>query len=118
MLNRRWTAGVALLFMTTWGHAQSSPNVKMPTALIVLGPAGFEPAKTTLRAGNVLLLLHNRSGEKQVVLHLKDAKGSNVHDVPVIANRYDWQEVVSLSPGQYTLSEAGHSKWVCTITIK
>jgi hypothetical protein len=51
-------------------------------------------------------------------LALKDASGNSVLSVPVITNRYDWQEVVALSAGQYTLSEASHANWVCRITIK
>ena len=116
ILNRHWkTLAAVLLLVLAFGHAQTS---KMPAAVIVLGPGGFEPATTTIRTGNVLLLVQNRSGQKQVVLSLKDASGKSVHDVPVIASRYEWQEVVTLTPGQYTLTEASHSKWVCQITIK
>jgi len=116
MLSRYCKAVTAVLLLAlAFGHAQTA---KMPAAVIVLGPGGFQPTAATIRAGNVLLLIQNRSGQKQVVLALKDASGNSVLSVPVITNRYDWQEVVALSAGQYTLSEASHANWVCRITIK
>ena len=112
---------LALLGAAAPGLSQSAAGGKTKpdsVAVIILHAYGFEPGTITRPAGKLLLMIHNRSGEPNVTLHVKDAAGRPVHDVPVIKGRHDWQEVVDLPPGRYLLMEDGHSKWTCNITTQ
>jgi hypothetical protein len=116
---RRLVAGVGLAFLAAAPLAQGqSPPSKMPALVIAVRPYGFEPAALGHTAGKVLVFVDNRSGSPQVTMHLKDSSGLVVHDFPLSSGRHHWQELVTLTPGKYTLVEDGHNNWVCTMTIK
>jgi hypothetical protein len=96
--------------------AQSSQ--KTAAASITIEHYGFDPGAIGLPAGNVILAVRNHSGVPQVTLQLKDSTGKSVHDFPVQNGRLVWQESISLSAGAYTLTEAGHSGWICKVSVK
>jgi hypothetical protein len=124
-LNRRLNPSRSSAFLVVLGLLAGSARSQNPTtpsklsaAVIVLGRNGFSPATITHHAGNILLVIHNETGQNHVTMHLKNSAGGIVHDVPVISTRQDWHELVNLPAGQYTLIEDGHSNWTCQITIK
>ena len=102
----------------------SSAQTKFPAAIIVLKHTGFFPAAITHHPGPILLIVHNASGVSHVSMHIVDAGGKKVHDLPApnhspsIITKSSWQELVTLSPGQYSLIEDAHPNWVCQINIK
>jgi hypothetical protein len=115
----RFLAGacVGLLALIPHGLGQNRPS-KMPALVIAVRPYGFEPAALGQAAGKVMVIVDNRSGSPQLAMHLKAPTGLPVYDFPVLSGRHHWQELVTLTPGTYTLVEDGHNKWVCRITIK
>jgi hypothetical protein len=110
-------ASVALLTLIPPGLGQSPPS-KMPALVVAVRPFGFEPAKLGQTVGRVMVIVDNRSSSPRLAMHLKASTGLPVYDFPVLSGRHHWQELVTLTPGTYTLVEDGHNNWVCTITIK
>jgi len=115
----RFLAGacVGLLALIPHGLGQNPPS-KMPALVIAVRPYGFEPAVLGHTAGKVMVIVDNLSGSPQIAMHLKASTGLRVYDFPVLSGRHHWQEVVNLTPGNYTLVEDSHNNWVCTIIIK
>jgi hypothetical protein len=83
----------------------------------ILTRFGFEPEQITRSKEDFLLSVENRSGVGDVELHLHKLAGNRVHQKLVPKERPDWQELFSLPPGEYVLTEASHPDWQCHITI-
>ena len=93
------------------------PIANIEAELVTVTPHGFEPQQITRPLGPFLLMLDNRSGLRQVNLHLSREAGARLRDVPVPREEPNWSEVVALPPGQYLLTEADHPGWVCRVVI-
>jgi hypothetical protein len=106
------------------GHEMSgtSPeNKKVPlgieSEIITIRRGGFEPAEIIRPKGPVLWMVDNRSGLKDVSLHLDQEHGNRLRDMLVHREQLDWSETIDLPPGRYQLTEADHPDWICHITI-
>jgi len=89
----------------------------LPEVPLMLTSNGFDPAELRPQSGRFLLSIDNRSGDNDLVLRLKRADGSQVRELHVSGAGGDWNETLDLTPGTYTLSEANHSSWLCTIIV-
>jgi len=105
--------GVSDLFVLL----QVSAQQEVETEVITLRPSGFEPAEIVRPAGRVMFAVDNRSGAGEVVLRLARAGGDQLNKARASRNTRALREVVNLAPGEYTLTETGHTEWVCRITI-
>jgi hypothetical protein len=106
---------------TTQGQVAAATPKPVPThvesELITIRPSGFEPTQITRPKGNFFLFVENRSGLNSVTLRLDRVAGNRLIDVPVPRERLDWAELLNLTPGDYTVTEANHPNWVCHVTI-
>ncbi len=85
--------------------------------VLTLKPEGFIPAEVTRDPGRFQLSVDNRSGVEELTLHLKRSDGTQLREMR-IAPGSDWSELLDLAPGNYTLSEASHSNWVCVFIVR
>lgn len=96
---------------------QDNERQRVEAESITLSPTGFHPKEITRRRGPFLLAVSNRSGLEEVVVRLDRVGADRIHELRVSSKRRSWQRMVNLQPGQYVLSEASHSEWICQITI-
>lgn len=107
---------IAVVGLGGWIHA--SAQDPMPEVSLILSSSGFNPAEVRPQAGRFLLSIDNRSGVSDLVLRLNRADGSQVRELRISGAGGDWSETFDLSPGTYSLSEANHSSWLCTIIVQ
>ena len=84
---------------------------------LMLTSSGFDPAEVKPQSGRFLLSIDNRSGASELVLRLARSDGGQIRELRVPGGGGDWNEAFDLSAGTYTLSEANHSTWICTIVV-
>jgi hypothetical protein len=54
----------------------------------------------------------------EIELQLDRVAGNRLHKTRIPRETLDWIEVIDLSPGEYILTETGHSNWSCRFTIR
>jgi hypothetical protein len=113
-----WSAALIFALAVSVTAFSQTQLPKTPAVNVTIRPSGFSPAAATQHAGNILFLIHNRSGEQHIAMHLKKQDGARIHDMPVAEGQAEWQELVKLDPGKYILTEDGHGTWECRITIE
>lgn len=89
----------------------------MEAELITVTPKGFDPPEIKRPAGQVFLLLENRSGASDLTFELNRIAGSKLKEVNLKKGTLSWRPLVDLTPGDYALTEVNHPDWVCKITI-
>lgn len=78
-------------------------------------PSGFEPGETVVPRGKVLILLQNRSGNRDLRFYLvRENQERLVESEP---QRRDWKVQVELGPGTYIVGETSHSEWKSVIRV-
>jgi hypothetical protein len=103
--------------------ASSSPqnprDQKQPveSLMITLRTFGFEPKEITRKAGRFFIKVENVSGFREVRLRLDREAGSRLRDSHLQKGKFNWKDVVDLTPGVYLLTVANKPEWVCRITI-
>ncbi len=115
-LNARPENSASLATPLSTNEAQDDSET-IEAEIITIRSTGFEPTTITRDKGKFLLVVHNRSGLREVVLRLDREAGGRLHDVRVPREKLDWKTLVDLHPGRYVLTEANHADWVCQITI-
>lgn len=83
---------------------------------LTLHDSGFTPAAVTRPAGPFQLSVDNRSGSDDLTLVLKGSDEVVIREMRVRSG--DWSELLDLTAGTYTLSEANHINWVCQIIVR
>ncbi len=117
-------AAALLLLCSDSGLAQTAPAGQTAAAVFtVLTPYGFEPAVLRAAAGRTVVVVYNRTGLRQPLLRLERETGvagqpnERVKETRLAGSARRWYERFDLMPGQYVLTEAGHPKWVCRLTV-
>lgn len=97
---------------------------RLEAEVITIHPSGFEPAEIRRPAGPLILAVHNRSGLERLALRLDLITGTRplpvmnrVRDMEMRLERADWDGVVDLPPGNYTVTEANHPEWILRLTL-
>ena len=85
--------------------------------VVTLTENGFDPPLITRSRGPFILALHNRSGEKELLLRISRAQGDQLYERRLAAGRRSQYQRLDLPPGSYRVSEASHPAWSCTLTI-
>jgi len=90
---------------------------RIATVIPTLARFGFEPSEFEIPAGKCLLAVRNNSELENLDLNLSRQAGQRL-----VAGRYtkvkkSWDQLLDLSPGEYTLTVAGRSEWVCKIVV-
>ena len=83
---------------------------------IKLGENGFTPNEAQRAAGTFGIAVENAALSGEYILKLKAQDGTVVKEVQVQKGSAAW--TVTLSPGEYTLTEASHPQWLCRITVQ
>lgn len=102
------------------GHPAAVPPAQAPSDWVqtTLKPSGFTPSQVSHAAGRVSLLVKNQSGLGEVTLRLSRAGGEKVTEVKLTEKVRAWSGSFELAAGTYTLSEAAHPEWSCSIVIE
>lgn len=95
----------------------SPPKATTEVEVITILPTGLYPAEITRPKGLFLLAVENRSGLKAIQLRVDGEAGNRVHTGQIHPLKHYWHQGVDLPPGRYTLSEANHPDWKCTIKV-
>jgi hypothetical protein len=99
------------------GGQGGSTKEQLQAKQIIIGPTGFEPVTLTSPKGRFLLIIRDNTGLRETILRLDREQGNHIREIRLSNAKHGWKDVVNLSPGQYILSEANHSDWICRITI-
>jgi hypothetical protein len=83
---------------------------------IQLSNDGFMPSEVQHAAGTFAIAVENSNIEGEYTLRLKAADGTVVKEVQVQKGSAAW--TVTLTAGEYTLTEASHPQWLCRITVQ
>jgi hypothetical protein len=78
-------------------------------------PSGFEPTETIAPKGKFLIILQNRTGQRDLNFWLaRENEGRAAESKP--QNR-DWTAQVQLAPGTYIIGETNHPEWQSIIRV-
>lgn len=83
---------------------------------IQLSGDGFSPSEVQHAAGTFAIAVENSNVSGAYTLRLKAADGTVVKEVQVQKGSAAW--TVTLSAGEYTLTEASHPQWLCRIIVQ
>lgn len=97
--------------------AGQQPRAATGSAIVVVRPYGFEPRDVKIPAGNIYLLVQNRSGAAELDLVLSVEHGPQVRSIPMRKHRAISAEMYALVLGTYILQEAHNPAWKCRITV-
>ena len=110
---------VALPFIGRAENSSSSlsvPNDNEPQVIsLQLNPSGFEPAETSAHRGKFLILLQNRSGQRDLNFWL--ARENQERLTESEPQKRDWKAQVQLGPGTYVIGENSHPEWKAIIRV-
>jgi hypothetical protein len=97
--------------------SETQSRERVEVELITLRRNGFEPVEIRRPQGPFILGVDNRSGIDGVELQLERVGGGRLPALQSRSRKLSWRELVNLPPGEYLLTEANHSNWVCAISI-
>jgi hypothetical protein len=83
---------------------------------IELSSNGFTPAEVQRGAGTFAIAVENTAISGEYTLQLKAHDGTVIKEVQVQQGSAAW--TVTLSAGEYTLTEITHPQWLCRITVQ
>lgn len=98
----------------------TSPHERVEVVRITIRPTGFEPSEIVRPAGPFLLVIDNKSGLEDINLQIQRLTGGRrdkLHDIKVSLKQLRKAEITNLPVGQYELTEATHTDWICRVTI-
>ena len=78
-------------------------------------PSGFMPDEVDVSSGRYLIVLHNRTGRRDLTFRLDRENGERLREVR--QQQLDWKGQFDLQPGNYILSELEHPEWRCVIRV-
>jgi hypothetical protein len=78
-------------------------------------PSGFEPAEIIAHRGKFLILLQNRSGQRDLNFSL--ARENQERLAQSDSQKRDWKAQVQLGPGTYVIGEISHPEWQAVIRV-
>jgi hypothetical protein len=95
---------------------QAAPPAFQDELQIELGSEGFTPAEVQRAAGTFAIAVENSVISGEYTLQLKAQDGTVIKEVQVQKGSAAW--TVTLSAGEYTLTEVSHPQWTCRITVQ
>lgn len=78
-------------------------------------PSGFEPGETIVPRGKFLILVQNRSGNRDLSFYLIRENQERLAESD--PQKRDWNAKVQLGPGTYILGETNHPEWQSIIRV-
>jgi len=92
-------------------HQQDRDEVR-----IELTPNGFAPVEVQHAPGRFAIAVENNALSGEYRLKLKAEDGTVLNEFQVQKGSSAW--TVTLQTGRYTLTEASHPQWICSIVIQ
>lgn len=89
----------------------------LKSVLFTIHSEGFEPNEITLPAGKYVFVVDNRSGSEDVQLNLRRGQSEKLKEAKLTRKEMDWNSVVELAPGQYTLIDLNRPNWSADIKV-
>ncbi|HKV36364.1 MAG TPA: hypothetical protein VJP89_18640 [Pyrinomonadaceae bacterium] len=78
-------------------------------------PAGFQPGEVSAPRGKFLILLQNRTGQRNLSFYLiRENQERLAESQP---QKRDWKAHVQLNPGTYIIGETNHPEWQFTLRV-
>jgi hypothetical protein len=116
----RVVAGILLIALSLNGQS-AAPKL----LVLTLWRYGFEPSQATIKAGDIVLIVENRSGKPAPTFRISSsqslsvtAQGQTQVDVPSLGKSMRSGQLLRLSPGSYTVTETAEPKWVFQLTVQ
>ncbi|HEX5886206.1 MAG TPA: hypothetical protein VFY67_16815 [Pyrinomonadaceae bacterium] len=78
-------------------------------------PSGFQPSETIAHHGKFLILLQNRTGNRDLSFYLIRENQERLADSE--PQKRDWKAHVQLGPGTYIVGETNHPEWQSIIRV-
>lgn len=97
--------------------AAATVQTPVDTVETTLSAAGFTPNQVSHTAGRFELKVKNESGEGVITLRLADAAGNKLSEAKLTGKVKEWSLPLDIAAGTYTLSEASHSSWTCSVVV-
>lgn len=89
-----------------------------PVELVVLQPYGFEPAVIHRKPGQFLLVVENHSSVLAgLSLSISNSLAQPLRQTTMPLQRLNWDSVLDLQAGTYTLAAGNNPNWKCSIVI-
>lgn len=82
---------------------------------IEITPSGFQPSETIAHHGKFLILVQNRSGNRDLRFYLIRENQERLSESQ--PQKRDWKAQVQLGPGTYVVGEASHPEWQSVIRV-
>lgn len=108
------------------GRVDLSQATRVPSALIVLYPRGFDCTVASMPAAKFILIVEDRSGrsvpaqieiDRMPGASLQGSPQSRIHASSVNTRRTHWAQLLDLTPGTYRVRDARRPEWACQIEI-
>jgi hypothetical protein len=104
------------LFQLHASKVVAAPHGETDELQIQLNNDGFTPSELQHSAGTFGIAVENAIVSGEYTLRLKAGDGTVVKEVQVQEGSAAW--TVTLSAGEYTLTEASHPQWLCRIIVQ
>jgi hypothetical protein len=99
------------------GQQPPQASKRIDAVVLELSPYGFSPSEVTHTPNAFFILIRNISGPANRTLILTNSNGRQQRQVMLTRTNPHWREILTLTPGKYTLTETNHPTWKCTISI-
>lgn len=95
---------------------QAAPQIFQDELQLELNTDGFTPAAVQRAAGTFAIAVENSALSGEYTLQMKAHDGTVIKEVQVQKGSAAW--TITLSAGEYTVTEASHPQWLCRITVQ
>jgi len=109
-------AMIPLMILLAQAPMLAQPAPPLAVRSIVIRPHGFEPPRMNVRAGRVLIAVHNLSTLPDVFLEVS-REGTLVHAAEIRRGRRATRQIFVLTAGTYVVSDRRIPRWSCRITV-
>ena len=93
----------------------SSADDEPQVVSLQVTPSGFEPSETIVPRGQFLILVQNRTGQRDLSFYLIRENQERLAESD--RQKRDWKAHVQLGPGTYIVGETSHPEWQSIIRV-
>ncbi len=115
----KYMAAGALIGVIGLASAETAATkVKVPALVLTAKADGFDRKAVAVSDHQFFLIVRNATGIGELAYHIVPATGAALSDFLLHSNNPRSAALMNLSTGTYTITEANHPAWVCTLTVK
>jgi hypothetical protein len=97
------------------GPKETSTDDEPQVVSLQVTPSGFEPNETIVFRGKFLILVQNRTGNRELSFYLIRENQERLAESD--PQKRDWKAYVQLGPGTYIVGETSHPEWQSIIRV-